>query len=81
MTVVEPPPIGSKATPPAATVPGEADCPAAMVTVRDWPDPLVVTSCPTAVFVWLTVTVTLGAPTRSACEARQARQTHSGRRC
>ena len=35
VTVVEPPPIGSKATPPAATVVGEFDCPAAIVTVRD----------------------------------------------
>ena len=41
---------------------GEVDCPAAIVTVRDWPVPLVVTSCATAVLVWLTVTVTLGAP-------------------
>ena len=44
---------------------GEPDCPAAIVTLRDWPIPVVVTSWATAALVLLTVTVTLGAPTRS----------------
>src|SRR5688572_5041220 len=44
LTVVEPAPVGSKATPPAATEVGELDCPATTVTVRDWSLPAVVTS-------------------------------------
>src|SRR5687768_471386 len=44
LTVVEPAPMGSRATPPPPTELGEPDCPAAIVTVRDWSLPAVVTS-------------------------------------
>ena len=50
VTVVAPAASGSNATPPAATLDGEFDCPAAIVTVRDCPVAAVVTNWPTAVF-------------------------------
>ena len=68
-TVVEPPPIGSKVTPPVATEVGEFVCPAAIVTVRVCPEPAVVVNWATAVLVWLTVIVTLAAPARTCWNA------------
>ncbi len=62
LTVVVPPPIGSKATPPVATVVGEEYAPTAIVTVRVCAAPVDVTSCATAALVWLTVTVSARRP-------------------
>jgi hypothetical protein len=62
LTVVVPPPIGSKATPPAATEVGELDCPGRTVTVRVCPAPVDVTSCATVGLVCVTVAVTAVPP-------------------
>jgi hypothetical protein len=65
LTVVLPGPIGSKATPPAATLVGEFAAPGTSVTVRVWPAPAKVTSCATAGLVWVIVTLAPGPPVRS----------------
>jgi hypothetical protein len=65
LTVVVPPPMGSNAIPPAATLVGEFAAPGTSVTVRVWPAPAKVTSCATAGLVWVIVTVAPGPPVRS----------------
>ncbi len=67
LTVVLPGPSGSNATPPAATLPGELNCVAPIVTVRDCADPADVVSCATAALVLVNVTVTPLLPARTAC--------------
>ena len=64
-TVVVPGPVGLKATPPVATVVGENDVFAGIVTVRDWPGPPVVVSCATAALLLVTVAVKPALPVRT----------------
>src|SRR5262245_47700830 len=66
-TVVDPGLIGSNATPPVATVEGDCDCPAAIVTVCDCAAPVELVSCATFPLELFTVTV-IGCPSiRTAC--------------
>ena len=64
VTVVVPPPMGSNATPPVATLVGETDEIAGIVTVRDWLEPPVVVSCATAALLFVTVAMRLPPPAR-----------------
>src|SRR5262245_15074936 len=66
LTVVDPPLIGSKAMPPAATLVGELDRPAGIVTVRLCAEPADVVSCATALVLLVIVAVRL-APGRTFC--------------
>src|SRR5580765_4847237 len=64
-TVVLPAAIGSNATPPSATDPGDPDAFAAIVTVRDCAEPACVVSCATAGLTFVTVEVS-DEPARTA---------------
>jgi hypothetical protein len=70
-SAVVPLPSGSNAIPPAATVPGEPDCPTGIVTAADCALVVVVTSRPTAADPLVTVTVTAVPPGRTGSSSKE----------